>query len=184
MFMVRSLDEWISLPKLQRGGRGNIHEPAEAVQSTMTTPAVAVYDPCLPSFHDSDETDWVDRLKSGDEDAYESLFRQHSGAMMAAARRFFGDTDEAADAVQDAFVSAFKAMGTFEGTARLTTWLHRITVNACLMKLRAQRRSRIVPLDEMNSQWPETKDQACEELARMETAIRVRHSISTTWAIP
>jgi RNA polymerase sigma-70 factor (ECF subfamily) len=94
-----------------------------------------------------DETDLVTRLKSGDDDAYTQLVRAHADAMTAVARRFFGDTTDAAEAVQDAFVSAFRAMSTFEGTARLGTWLHRITVNACLLKLRGRKRSRLVPLE-------------------------------------
>ncbi len=65
---------------------------------------------------------------------------------MAVGRRFFGDSDDAAEAVQDAFVSAFQAMATFEGAAKLGTWLHRIAVNACLLKLRGRKRSRLVPL--------------------------------------
>lgn len=93
-----------------------------------------------------DESELIARLQSGDDDAYKLLVRTHSGPLMAIARRFFGDTD-AAEAVQDAFVSAFKAMPTFSGGSRLRTWLHRIVVNACLMKIRARNRSRFVPLD-------------------------------------
>jgi RNA polymerase sigma-70 factor (ECF subfamily) len=92
------------------------------------------------------EADLVARLKAGDGAAYSDLARTHGGAMAAVARRFFGDTADAAEAVQDALVSAFRAMPAFEGTAKLGTWLHRITVNACLLKLRARRRSRLVPL--------------------------------------
>lgn len=106
----------------------------------MTTP-VAVSGPCS-----SDETNLVVRLKAGDEAAYESLCRTHARAMLAVARRFFGDTDDAADAVQDAFVSAFRAMRAFEGTAQLGTWLHRITVNACLMAIRTRARRPVGPL--------------------------------------
>jgi RNA polymerase sigma-70 factor (ECF subfamily) len=95
-----------------------------------------------------EEAELVARLRTGDDDAYETLFRTHAGAMLAVARKFLGDTDDAAEAVQDAFVSAFKAMRAFEGNSRLRTWLHRITVNSCLMKLRGRRRSRFVPLDD------------------------------------
>jgi RNA polymerase sigma-70 factor (ECF subfamily) len=94
----------------------------------------------------AEEAELVARLRTGDDDAYETLFRTHAGVLLAVARKFLGDTDDAAEAVQDAFVSAFRAMGSFEGTSRLGTWLHRITVNACLMKLRGRKRSRFVPL--------------------------------------
>jgi RNA polymerase sigma-70 factor, ECF subfamily len=94
-----------------------------------------------------DEADLVTRLRTGDDDAYAQLVRAHTDAMTAVARRFFGDTADAAEAVQDALVSAFRGMSAFEGTARLGTWLHRITVNACLLKLRRRKRSRLVPLE-------------------------------------
>jgi RNA polymerase sigma-70 factor, ECF subfamily len=95
-----------------------------------------------------DETDLVARLRAGDNAAYAQLVLVHTDGMTAVARRFFGDTPDAAEAVQDAFVSAFRAMNAFEGTAKLGTWLHRITVNACLLKLRGRKRSRLVPLED------------------------------------
>jgi RNA polymerase sigma-70 factor, ECF subfamily len=94
--------------------------------------------------------------------------------MMAVARRFLGDTDDAADAIQDAFISAFRAMGSFEGTSRLGTWLHRITVNACLMKLRGRRRGRLVPLDDSHAPVCRPEDDC---LRRAEVAERVRACI-------
>lgn len=88
----------------------------------------------------SDERDLVEGLRRGDADAYERLVRAHGGALLAVARRFLRDEDDARDALQDAMIAAFKAMPFFREDARLSTWLHRITVNACLMKLRAARR--------------------------------------------
>lgn len=119
----------------------------------------------------------VARLRAGDEDAYETLFRAHAGAMLAVARRYLGDTDEAADAVQDAFVSAFRAMPGFAGTARLGTWLHRITVNACLFRLRARRRSRLVPLADHQPHNPDPVMSPEDVLIRAETAAVVRTCI-------
>jgi RNA polymerase sigma-70 factor (ECF subfamily) len=115
------------------------------------------------------------RLRAGDEAAYEALFHRHAGAMLAVARRFLGDTDDAADAVQEAFVSAFRAMKSFAGTARLGTWLHRITVNACLMSLRGRRRDRLVPLDEFAAPAAAPDD---DRLDRAETAAWVRSGIA------
>jgi RNA polymerase sigma-70 factor (ECF subfamily) len=122
-----------------------------------------------------DEADLLDRLRAGDHDAYAQLFRANVVAMTAVARRFFGATADANEAVQDAFVSAFKAMPTFEGTARLGTWLHRITVNACLLKLRGRKRSRLVPL----KGDAHTVDAAASgsELTRTETCARVRAGV-------
>ena len=86
-----------------------------------------------------DEADLVARIRAGEDRAFEQLVRAYGPRLFAVARRFFRSEDDTADAVQDAFISAFKSMDSFEGTSRLTTWLHRIVVNACLMKLRGRR---------------------------------------------
>jgi RNA polymerase sigma-70 factor (ECF subfamily) len=122
----------------------------------------------------SDETDLICRLRTGDDNAYEQLVNTHSSQMHAVARRFFGDTDDAADAVQNAFVSAFQAMGSFAATSRLATWLHRITVNACLMKLRQRKRSRLVSLDDALLPAAELDHDA---VSRAETSQQVRTAI-------
>ena len=60
--------------------------------------------------------------------------------MLAAARRLLRNDEDAADAVQEAFMAAFRSIDGFQGTARLSTWLHRIVINAALMKLRGSSR--------------------------------------------
>jgi RNA polymerase sigma-70 factor (ECF subfamily) len=87
-----------------------------------------------------DRPEFVDRLRRGDAEAFESLVRQTGGRMLAVARRFLSNEEDAREAVQDAYVSAFKAIASFEGSSKVTTWLHRITVNASLMKRRAKSR--------------------------------------------
>lgn len=82
----------------------------------------------------------VARLRAGDAAAFETLVRTHMPAMLRVARRFMRSEEDARDAVQDAFVSAFRSIGSFGANARLSTWLHRIVVNACLQRLRSQRR--------------------------------------------
>lgn len=88
----------------------------------------------------SDEHELLSRLRAGDPAAYERLVRELSPRLLAVARRLMGNEHDAADALQDAFVSAFNALGDFDGRSKLSTWLHRIVVNACLMKLRKARR--------------------------------------------
>jgi len=78
-------------------------------------------------------------LREGDGRAYERLVTGHGGRMLAVARRMLRNDEEARDAVQEAFLSAFRGLPRFAGQSRLTTWLHRITVNAALMKLRSRR---------------------------------------------
>lgn len=80
------------------------------------------------------------QLRAGEDAAFDELVRVAGGRMLAVARRMLTREEDAQDAVQEAFLSAFKSLDKFDGRSLLTTWLHRITVNVCLMKLRSQRR--------------------------------------------
>lgn len=93
---------------------------------------------------DIDDSQWVARIRAGEERAAEALVRTYGGRMLAVARRYLSCESECEDAVQDAFLSAFRALGSFKGDSRLSTWLHRIVVNACLMKLRTRSRRHTV----------------------------------------
>ncbi len=73
---------------------------------------------------------------AGDSEAFGELFRRHRDRLWAVALRTMSDPEEAADALQDAMVSAFRRAGDFRGESAVTTWLHRIVVNACLDRLR------------------------------------------------
>jgi RNA polymerase sigma-70 factor (ECF subfamily) len=99
------------------------------------------------------ERDLVERVRAGDPAAAERMVRDATPRMLAVARRFFTDESDAHDAVQDAFLSAFRALDRFEGDARLSTWLHRVTVNACLMKLRTRRRRPEVSIDALQPRF-------------------------------
>src|SRR5262252_3550207 len=79
------------------------------------------------------------RLKAQDAGAFESLVRSSTGRMLAVALRMLRSDQDAQDAVQEAFIQAYKALPQFEARCSVTTWLHSITVRACLMKLRRQR---------------------------------------------
>jgi len=82
----------------------------------------------------------IARLKAGDGDAYEDAVRVYSSRLLAVTRRILGSDEEARDALQDTFLSAFRSIARFEGDSRLSTWLHRIAVNAALMKVRTRKR--------------------------------------------
>jgi RNA polymerase sigma-70 factor (ECF subfamily) len=82
---------------------------------------------------------------AGDPDAFGELFRRHRDRMWAVALRTCGDREIAADAVQDGFLAAFRRADSFRGDAAVTTWLHRIVVNACLDRLRRRRPSSPLP---------------------------------------
>ena len=81
----------------------------------------------------------IEHLRSGNGPATERFVRQHAGWMLALAQRYVRDASLAEDCVQEAFLQAFRSIGAFEGRSALKSWLHRIVVNAALMKLRSRR---------------------------------------------
>ncbi len=94
------------------------------------------------------DADLLARHVAGDPDAFGEIVRRHRDRLWAVALRTLGDREEAADAVQDALVSAYRAAHTFRGQSAVTTWLHRITVNACLDRARKAASRRTAPLAE------------------------------------
>jgi RNA polymerase sigma-70 factor (ECF subfamily) len=96
-----------------------------------------------------DEPAMLERLRAGDDVAFELLVRRFGGRMLAVARRLLRDDEDARDAVQDAFISALRGFERFEGGAQIATWLHRIVVNTALMRLRTRRRRPEVSIDEL-----------------------------------
>jgi RNA polymerase sigma-70 factor, ECF subfamily len=136
----------------------------------------------------SAEAHFLDRLRSGDEPAYEELVRAHAGRLLAMARRYMRSEEDARDAVQEAFVAAFRAIARFEGGSTISTWLHRIAINACLMKLRSSRRRPETSIDELLPRFDETghrvgepeewRESAETALARSQTRRQVREAIS------
>jgi RNA polymerase sigma-70 factor (ECF subfamily) len=133
------------------------------------------------------ETGLLERLRSGDEAACADLVRHFGGRMLTVSRRFLRCEQDAADAVQEAFLSAFRSIQDFEGGSRLGTWLHRIVVNACLMKLRAARRRPATSIDHLLPAFDETGHQVrqattwdtspLERLQTQELRARVRRCI-------
>jgi len=94
-----------------------------------------------PAVGGVDEATLVAGLRARDPQAFETLARVYSPRLLSVARRMLGGNEEdARDVVQDAMLSAFRSIDRFEGSARVSTWLHRIVVNAALMKIRSRRR--------------------------------------------
>jgi RNA polymerase sigma-70 factor (ECF subfamily) len=87
-----------------------------------------------------EEPELLAALRRGDEWAFESMVRVYGGRLYAVARRICGNDEDARDALQSAYLSAFRSLAGFEGSCQLSTWLHRIVVNMALMRLRAKRR--------------------------------------------
>ena len=82
----------------------------------------------------------------GDPFAFGALFHRHRDRLWAVALRTMGNREDAADGLQDGLVAAYRRAGTFRGDAAVTTWLHRVVVNACLDRLRAAKVRRAEPL--------------------------------------
>jgi RNA polymerase sigma-70 factor (ECF subfamily) len=111
---------------------------------------------------------------AGDQDAFAELVRRHRDRLWAVALRTLGDREEAADAVQDALISAYRAAGSFRGDSAVTTWLHRVVVNACLDRIRRRRSRPTVPLPD-----DDILDPAPDAAGRVETALDIDAALAT-----
>lgn len=91
----------------------------------------------------------VERLKAGDERAFEKLVEEYRERVHRVAWRILRDDEDAEDAAQEAFIKVFKNIGRFEGRSSLYTWIYRITVNIALNKIKRDKFRRMVPLGDM-----------------------------------
>jgi RNA polymerase sigma-70 factor, ECF subfamily len=82
------------------------------------------------------EAEAIRLAQQGDAGAFERIYRLHSRRVYALCLRMVGNTAEAEDLAQDAFLQLFRKIGTFRGESAFSTWLHRLAVNVVLMKLR------------------------------------------------
>jgi RNA polymerase sigma-70 factor (ECF subfamily) len=134
-----------------------------------------------------DEKGLLEALRAGHESAFETMVRLYGGRLLAVARRFTRNEEDAHDIVQSAYLSAFRALNEFEGACQLSTWLHRIVVNTALMTLRSRRRKPEESIEgllpafqedghhvEQFSDWSAPADQLME---RKETRATVRACI-------
>ena len=102
---------------------------------------------------------------AGEDHAFDELVRRHRDRLWSLALRTLLDREEAADALQDALVSAFRAAGRYRGEASVSTWLHRITVNACLDRARRRRARPTEPLGDHDTPTP--RDAVADHLTRL-----------------
>jgi RNA polymerase sigma-70 factor, ECF subfamily len=103
---------------------------------------------------------------AGDQEAFTTLVRRHQDRLWAVALRTIGDREEAADALQDALVNAFRRADSYMGEAAVTTWLHRVVVNACLDRIRRRRPTE--PLPEVELPGADPADPADRATARVD----------------
>jgi RNA polymerase sigma factor (sigma-70 family) len=95
---------------------------------------------------DSDDRELMRLHVAGDPDAFGELVRRHRDRLWAVALRTMGEPEEAADALQDALLSAFRRADSYRGEAAVTTWLHRVVVNACMDRYRRHKVRQTEPL--------------------------------------
>ena len=93
----------------------------------------------MDAVHELPDRELLTRHAQGDDQAFAVLVRRHRERLWAVAIRMMSDPEEASDALQDAFLSAFRAADRFRGESQVTTWLHRIVVNACHDRLRRRK---------------------------------------------
>jgi RNA polymerase sigma-70 factor (ECF subfamily) len=123
---------------------------------------------------------------AGDPDAFGVLFARHRERLWAVALRTTCDREEAADALQDAMVSAFRKAASYREDAAVTTWLHRIVVNACLDRLRrrAVRRAEALPEDAGTTPEPLREPVSASPEARAELAERRERVLAALGSLP
>jgi RNA polymerase sigma-70 factor (ECF subfamily) len=98
-----------------------------------------------------DEQGLIKQAKDGDVNAYNTLVLHYQNTVYNVAYRILGDPDSAADASQDAFISAYKALGRFRGGS-FKSWMMRIVTNACYDELRRRKRRPQSSLDEITDE--------------------------------
>ena len=104
--------------------------------------------PGTPSPEGDDDAALLAAHRAGDPAAFGTLVARHRRALWVIALHVLGNPDDAADAVQEALISAYRRAAAFRGEAAVRTWLRRIVVNACIDRIRQERVRRTVP-------WPE-----------------------------
>ena len=100
---------------------------------------------------DARELEWVRAIQAGDGSALTPLLTRYQDRLFGVCLRMVGDRDLAADLTQDAMIKVIEGLGSYDGRAKLSTWMIRVTMNVCLSKLRAEKVRRHVSLDAPSS---------------------------------
>jgi RNA polymerase sigma-70 factor, ECF subfamily len=100
-----------------------------------------------------ENSELVERLQAGDEQALEDVFNLYSAKLYNVAHKMLGDLGDAEEVIQDVFWTAFRKAKTFRGTAQFSTWLYRLTINAALGKIRRNKKQKEVTYDEFLPQF-------------------------------
>jgi len=93
-------------------------------------------------------SDWLTRLRGKEEGAFSELYQRYQSRVHRLAMRYLRDEQDAEEAVQDVFLTVYRQVDRFREESSFDTWLYRITVNVCLMKLRANHKNRNLSLED------------------------------------
>lgn len=140
----------------------------------------------------------VRRYLAGDADAFATLVERHQQRIYNLCLRVLGNADDAADAAQDAFISALRKLSGFRGDAMFSTWMHRVAVNACYDIVRKRRRQPLLrsfdpddgPVAELGEPAPDHADEivgtrsAAEALAKIPEEFRVTLVLADVQDLP
>ena len=118
----------------------------------------------------------VERLKNGDEQALETIFGLYSAKLYNVAHKILNDVADTQEVIQDVFWTAYRKAKTFRGTAQLSTWLYRLTVNAALGKIRRSRKNREVEYDEFLPTFQEDGHHAVRPVADWSNALEENYA--------
>lgn len=139
----------------------------------------------------TDDDQLIDRILAGDTQAFDTVWDSYGSRLTAVARRMTRNDHDADEAVQDALLSAYQALPRFQRNSRLSTWLHRIVVNAALMLMRRRQRRHEVSYDDLESvdgesRWEpaELADLSDGPLRAAERAEAARHVRGLIAALP
>lgn len=138
--------------------------------------------------HTTPDEELLRWIRKGDEPALEELLRRHQGKIYGLSVRMLRNSHDAEEVLQDVALTIFQKAGTFQGRAAVTSWIYRITMNACLMKLRRRPKVQAIPLEEelgpaMNEEGMVTEmvvdwsSLPREELDRKELATRIENAV-------
>jgi len=128
-----------------------------------------------------DERALARRAASGDEAAFESLYRRHSGRVFALCLRMSGSRQNATELTQDVFVHLWQRLGSFRGESALSSWIHRLTVNYVLSSVRGEQRRRNYETTEADRPVLDDDDKRPDAVVRpksVEDAIDLENAIA------
>ena len=128
------------------------------------------------SLDTADDRTLIEASLNGHPEAFDVIVRRHQRQVYQLCYRFVGNHEEASDLAQDAFIRAYRALGSFKGNSALTTWLYRIAVNLCLNRIK--RRTLTPAALELHDREDHRVEHADARLLRQERAAEVRAAIA------